>query len=1118
MNTQQKQNPFKGLYSYEEEEGDKFYGRNQEAEELLKLAKLNMLTVVFGKSGIGKTSLIHAGLFPRLRNDYFLPIPVRLDYSHSSESLLTQVILKIQKELGSHHIRETEKDRGEQTVSFRGGETLWEYFHRVEHVDGEGKRWTPVLVLDQFEELFTIGRNHPDREALIEELYYLVEDQVPDFLRERFSDDGEMCPYIHTQAAVRMVLGLRENYLPHLNSLKQRIPSIDRMLFRVIHLNGRQAREVMEKTEGFGDERTWEDILRQFYPEDMKPGETVPAEKLEVEPSLLSLLCHQMFEKGITSLSGQEKDAILSDFYHKELRKLPRSKELAKFIETRLLTEGGFRTPLYLERGHPLRGAVEEAVNKKILRKMYYGEKEYVEIIHEVLVPVIKERRNRRREEERSQEIQKELRQKRRINRIIIIAGIVSLFLAVMFFVQKNRADMKHKEAVSNRLAAESALVLSIDNIKATRIAEAAYKISAPNPFPSVQQVLSTSAYSTYERPFYKVSMQYEDKILCATISTGGTKILTCSMDGVLKLWDLSGKLLADMDKHTDKVWSAIVSPDGNKIVTISDDNTAKLWDLSGKLSAELKHMDKVWSATFSPDGSKIITRSGNTAKLWTLKGYLLADLNKHTKYVSSAVFSPDGNKIVTASWDNTAKLWDLDGKLLTDLNKHTDYVWSADISPDGNKIITSSSDNTAKLWDLSGNLLAELKHTDKVWSAVFSPDGSKILTRYGNTAKIWDLKGNRLVDLNRHSNEVKSAVFSPDGTSVLTWSGNAVKLWDLKGKLLADFKHPDYVSSAIFSPDSTKILTCSRNTIRLWELSEQFLVDLNKYMDNFYNAAISPGGTKILTWSGSNAKLWDLKGNLIANLNKHKSYILDVGFSPDDSKILTASSDNTAKLWDLSGELLADLKEPRHNTAQLWDLSGNLLVKLDINMDDVERAVLSPDGSKMLTWSQLGNTAKLLDMKGTSLADLNEHTHSVTSAVFSPDGTKILTTSKDYTAKLWDLEGKLLVDLKKHTDSVSCAVFSPDGTKILTASDDSTAKLWDLKGNLLADLNKHTDDVLSAAFSPDGKHIFTVSKDGTVKRWYTPEAIIEWLKTAPIPKLSKEDKENLRITDFEVD
>jgi WD40 repeat protein len=85
--------------------------------------------------------------------------------------------------------------------------------------------------------------------------------------------------------------------------------------------------------------------------------------------------------------------------------------------------------------------------------------------------------------------------------------------------------------------------------------------------------------------------------------------------------------------------------------------------------------------------------------------------------------------------------------------------------------------------------------------------------------------------------------------------------------------------------------------------------------------------------------------------------------------------------------------------------------------------------------------------------------------------------------------------------------VFSPDGTRILTASSDKTAKLWDLEGKLLADLEGHKGSVYSAMFSPDGTRILTASFDNTAKVWYTPEAIYEWLKTAPIPPLSEEEK-----------
>jgi WD40 repeat protein len=1174
MSTFQEQNPFKGLHSYREKDKDSFYGRDREAKELFKLVKLNMLTVVFGKSGIGKTSLIHAGLFPRLRESHFLPVPIRLDYTSLSQPLLFQVIQRIQEELADHKIREMEKGREAETDSFREGETLWEYFHRVEHVDRDGQQIIPVLLFDQFEEFFTTGKNHTGRETLVEELYYLIEDQVPYSLRERFIEDGEMYPYINTQVAVRVVLGLRENYLPQLNSLKQQIPSIDRVLFRVLHLNGRQAREVISMPGGFEDKRTQEDILRQFGPEDMDPAKKIPEEeleKMEVEPSLLSLLCYQMFEKGITSLSGQDKDMIFLTFYEEVLEKLPRSEEVAEFIENRLLTEDGFRTPTYLDRGHRLREAVEEAINRRILRKFHIGEKEHVEIIHDALVPVIKERRDRRLEEKKRLELQKEFQQKQIIFRITAIAGIVAIFLAVFAFIQKTRADRQRVEALCNRLATESTLVLPANNIKAIRIAEAAYKMRISLPLPYAQRALCEAAYSTFEHPFYVANLKHKSRVISAVFSPDGTKILTVSSDHTAKLWDSKGILLVDLNKHTDDVNSAAFSPNGTKIITASDDHTAKLWNLSGKLLANLDmHTDDVFHAVFSPDGTKILTASkdhtaklwdsdgklladlnkhtarlggaifspdgskiltlswDNTAKLWNLHGNLLADLNRHDDYVSSAVFSPDGSKIATASWDNTAKLWDLNGRLLADL-KHTNYVWKAAFSPDGTKIVTASSDRTAKLWDLKGKLLADLKHSDKVWGAIFSLDGTKILTRSEDAVKLWDLGGNLLADLNQNEGEVGGAMFSPDGSKIFTWSGNTVKLWDLNGNLLSELKHTNYVSSAVSSLDGKTILTCSGNSAKLWNAEGNFLTDLKNFKNGFNNAAISPDGSKILDWSGNTARLWDLNGNLLAELNKHTAPILDTAFPPDGNRILTASWDSTAILWDLNGELLADMKHTsqvnsavfstdgskiltvsRDNRVILWDLKGHILADLSKNMEIVDRAILSPDGGKILTWS--GPSAKLRDLDGNLLASLDQHTDDITSAAFSPDGKRIITTSKDHTAKLWNVRGKLLVDFRKHTDEVLKAVFSGDGGRILTASEDGTAKLWDLEGNLLADLNRHGDDVLDAAFSSDGSRMITVSKDGTVKSWYTPEAIIQWLKTAPIPKLHEKEKEELGI------
>jgi hypothetical protein len=263
-----RKNPYKGLDSYEETDVDMFYGRDEETENLSRLGKLNFLTVVFGKAGIGKTSLLNAGVFPLLREKEFFPIQLRLNYSEGASPLLTQIHQTILKELKECSIEIKAQERDDPGEPISPGETLWEYFHRAIHFNhSEGKIVTPVLVFDQFEELFTLGKGHKDKDALIDELYWLIEDQFPVPLKEHIlkSDRNERRFSFYTaRPDARVIISLREDYLPHFTELKSRIASIDRTMFRVINLNGKQAREVITMPGGFRDERLINDILRCF--------------------------------------------------------------------------------------------------------------------------------------------------------------------------------------------------------------------------------------------------------------------------------------------------------------------------------------------------------------------------------------------------------------------------------------------------------------------------------------------------------------------------------------------------------------------------------------------------------------------------------------------------------------------------------------------------------------------------------------------------------------------------------------------------------------------------------------------------------------------------------------
>jgi hypothetical protein len=558
MDTTRHFNPYKGLFSYAETDSNLFYGRDPEKRKLLRLVKHNFLTVVFGKSGIGKTSLLRAGLFPLLRQNGFLPITLSMNYEEPD--LTNHARHTILEQLKNNNIREMEGDR--EVRGFHQDETLWEYFHRVKHVNlANGKVVTPVLVLDQFEEMFTLGKRHPGLGKWLDELYYLIENELPDSLRKRIlEDDREMpFPYAGEPPPLRVIAALREDYLPHLNTLKTRMPSIDRVKFRLLHLDGNRAREVINMPGGIRDAAVTREITRIFYPQGAIPGEDIPGEKLEVEPSLLSLVCFQIVEEGKgQSFSAADRDRILTRFYDAEIKNIPAKVE--KFVESHLLTEGGFKTFYRLEKNHPLETHILDLVQRRVLRKVHWGEKEYIEIIHDVLAPIIKEKRSRR-------------TRKSKNGIIAMLAALVLVFAGLTLY-----ALSQYKRVQVLQVTGEAFLELPKDNTRALRIARAGYELGLPDPPSRTRQALAAAGYSSFEEPFYIQTLEHQGPVNSAVFSPDGKRILTASSDGTAKLWDAGGKLLADLNKHKGAVLSAVFSPDGKRILTASSDGTAKVW------------------------------------------------------------------------------------------------------------------------------------------------------------------------------------------------------------------------------------------------------------------------------------------------------------------------------------------------------------------------------------------------------------------------------------------------------------------------------------------------------------------------------------------------------------
>jgi WD40 repeat protein len=589
--------------------------------------------------------------------------------------------------------------------------------------------------------------------------------------------------------------------------------------------------------------------------------------------------------------------------------------------------------------------------------------------------------------------------------------------------------------------------------------------------------------------------LEHGAAVSSAAFSSDGSRVVTASSDRTARVWDAAtGKPLGPSFRHQEGVNSAAFNRDGSRVVTASSDRTARVWDaVTGKpLGPPLQHQGAVWKAAFSPDGSRVVTASDDkTARIWDAStGKPIGVLLQHQGVVWSVAFSPDGTRVITASWDKTARVWDANtGTPLTAALEHQDRVSSAAFSPDGARVVTAGWDATARVWDAAtGKPLAiPLQHQLVVRSAVFSPDGTRIVTASSDrTAQIWDAAtGKPLGPRLTHPGSVWSAAFSPDGTHVVTasWDKTA-RVWDAAtGKPIGTpLEHQGAVNSAAFSSDGNCVVTASLDhTARIWDAGTGKPATALEHRGGVNRVAFSRDGTRVVTASlDHTARIWDVAtGKPLSPPLEHQGWVWSAELSPDGSRVVTASLDRTARVWDAA--------------------SGKPLVTLLAHQGGVNRAAFNLDGSRVVTAS-LDRTARVWDAaSGKPLGSPIEHQAPVWSAEFSPDGTRVVTASDDHTARVWDIAtSKPVAPPLEHQGSVRTAEFSPDGTRVVTASLDHTARIWDAaSGRPLTSPLAHQGGVWSATFSPDGTHVVTTSLDNTARVWdaATGQPVATWLE-----------------------
>ncbi|MBI2976568.1 MAG: hypothetical protein HYY33_06415 [Chloroflexi bacterium] len=486
-----------------------------------------------------------------------------------------------------------------------------------------------------------------------------------------------------------------------------------------------------------------------------------------------------------------------------------------------------------------------------------------------------------------------------------------------------------------------------------------------------------------------------------------------------------------------------------------------------------------VLAAAFSPDGRAVVLGGvGGTIEVWDAQqGTLARSPAGHSKDVQSVAVSPDGRWILSGGADGTAILWELaTGQQVRTFKGHAESVNGVAFSPDGAHIATASVDKTVIIWNTqTGEPERTISgHTDLLLSVAYSPDGLSILTAGADgTARLWDaLTGRELVIFKGHADRVLKAAFSADGNTVITSSvDGAAILWDAhSGALLRKFTgHSGPVTGAAISPDGRYVLTAGYdNTARLWDAATGG--ELRRYVGHTrgINAVVfSPDGRSFVTVASDNtARLWlTLGAPPLPALNGHAASVNVAVLSSDGRYAFTGSSDHTARLWDAA--------------------TGATLSVFTEHTDVVNGVGISPDGGWLATAGWGGNI-RIWD--AATRAELRSFVHpgGVLALAISPDGTQILTGGWNGNAMLWDAAtGRQLALLTGHTDVVFSVAFSPDGKFALTGSFDKTARLWDLATqSVAATYSGHDEGVTGVAFSPDGQYVFAASTDKTIFQW----------------------------------
>lgn len=956
--------PYKGLTPFADTAIDEllFFGRERDVEIVCANILASRLTVLYGPSGVGKSSLLAAAVARKLRE---LPErPVVVVFSAWSESPAAAIAQAVCAEAGLD-ASESLETAVEAACAARGD---------------------VYLLLDQAEEYFLY---HPAGGAFEHELAALVAGS----------------------ARANVLLSLREDALAKLDRFKASIPGILGNYLRLDRLSREAGRAAVVQPlarwrELGGDAVEIEPALTEAVLDQVAAGRIraglggagrVAGDRLEetVEAPYLQLVMERLWEverdQGSATLRAVSLEQlggaaqIVAAHLERAMDALDRAQQaIASELLRQLVTPSGAKIA---HAASDLAGYADvpeaEAVSvlealaaRRIVRP---GDNGSYEIYHDVLAAPILAWRARYVQAEALAAAHRRNRRLAIVATAALAGLVLTALIAVFALVQRSNARADARAAHARELDAAAVSVQSTDPELGLLLARDSALLS---PTPTAEDVLRQALIGSRLRsvvvvgkpllaaasirgnvvtaaddgtvlisgdssrrtvatgqPAKSASISAAGDVLLTghdgrlRLVSGGRVVLVPGVTGVrgaeisrggavaavrfegvsgltspkVRLIDLrSGKVLLEVD-HGAPATAAALSGGGALLATGgSADHLVRIWRIAnGKQLRVLKgHVGTITAIAFSTRGTLVATgATDGIGRVWRISdGTPVSVLSGHTNYLTDIAFSPDGTQVVTASLDRTARTWKAEtGATLAVCVGGTEAVSSAQFTDTGREIVAASLDGTARTFDTVAQPQLSLVSNlgAPVIDVTFVRDGGALTATAGGRSYRVPLPHGPAVDVGP-AGAAGTVIEGPAGLRA-TIRGNTATITHADGTTVELVGHKARITSVSFSADGTRVVTASADHDgRIWDARTGAVIRvLRGHFAIVSGARFSPDGRWIVTAGPGTAGLWSTAtGTLVYYLRGHAGKLLSVAFSPDGSKLATGGVDGTVRVW----------------------------------------------------------------------------------------------------------------------------------------------------------------------------------------------------------------------------